>query len=94
MQRELIAKPLDRRRQAQRHTAPDRAAALPLKHDADRRTFHHLQHFKAGLLEEVSRAAVDLHAAADLVDQAQFFVGGRKLFGDAGQFVLEEESRS
>ena len=46
------------------------------------RARHDFQHVEARLLEEIARAAVDPHAAADLVDQAQFFVGVGQLPGE------------
>ncbi len=49
---------------------------------------HHFHHVEARLLEEVAGAAVDLHAAADLVDQAQFFVGVGELAGERIELLL------
>ena len=50
---------------------------------------HDFQNIEAGLLEEVVGAAVDSHAAADLVDQAEFFVGVGELSGEGIEFAFE-----
>ena len=47
----------------------------------------------AGLLEEFLSAAVDLHPAADLVDQAQFLVGVGELAGVVGADCLKADAR-
>ncbi len=50
---------------------------------------HDFQDIEACLLEKVIGAAVDSHAAADLVDETEFFVGVGELSGEGIEFAFE-----
>ena len=56
------------------HGLGRRAVVVPQgnAHGANVDDFHHVE---ARLPEEIAGAAVDPHSAAELIDQAQFFVG-------------------
>ncbi|CAA9409602.1 MAG: hypothetical protein AVDCRST_MAG64-2207 [uncultured Phycisphaerae bacterium] len=59
------------------------------EHDAHAADVEHLEHVLARLAEEVGGAAVDLHPAADLVDQRQFLVRVGELAGERVELLLE-----
>ncbi len=60
-----------------------------VKGDAHALDAHDFEDFDAGLLKEIVGGAVDAHAAADLVDEAEFFVGVGKMSGEGIKFTLE-----
>ena len=84
-QREQLARePPDHRLRDDQRAVEDRVGpgdTIAGEHHSHRLHVHHFQNVIARLLEEVRSPAVHPHAAADLVDQAQFFVSGGELLG-------------